>query len=48
MENSPTIREALIAAIEAGDADVAERIWKNSILGQIRPFSKILRNEEEP
>jgi hypothetical protein len=38
MENSATIREALIVVIEAGGADTAERIWKNSILGQIPQF----------
>jgi len=38
MKNSTKIHAALIAAFEAGDAEAAERIRKNSILGQIRQF----------
>jgi DNA-binding GntR family transcriptional regulator len=37
--NSTKIHAALIAAIEAGDAEEAERIRNKSILGQIRGFS---------
>ena len=47
MENSTRIHKALIAAFEAGDADAAERIRKNSILGQIRQFPEIFKNGEE-
>ncbi|MCL5808493.1 MAG: GntR family transcriptional regulator [Deltaproteobacteria bacterium] len=47
MTNSTKIHAALIAAFEAGDADAAERIRKNSILGQIRQFSEIFKNGGE-
>jgi len=47
MENSTRIHKALIAAFEAGDADAAERIRKNSILGQIRQFPEIFKNGGE-
>lgn len=46
MMNSTKIHAALIAAIKAGDADAAERIRKNSILGQIQQFPQIFSNEE--
>ena len=45
MTNSTKIHEALIDAIEAGDAEAAERIRKNSILGQIQQFPEIFSNE---
>jgi DNA-binding GntR family transcriptional regulator len=44
MENSTRIHAAIIDAFEAGDADEAERIRKNSILGQIRQFPEIFKN----
>lgn len=44
MMNSTKIHAALIDAIEAGDADEAGRIRKNSILGQIQLFPEIFRN----
>jgi DNA-binding GntR family transcriptional regulator len=47
MENSTRIHAAIIAAFEAGDADEAERIRKNSILGQIRQFPEIFKNGGE-
>ena len=47
MMNSTKIHEALIEAIEAGDAEAAERIRKNSILGQIQQFPEIFSNGGE-
>jgi DNA-binding GntR family transcriptional regulator len=47
MENSIRLHAAVIASFEAGDADAAGRIRKNSILGQIERFSKIFKNGEE-
>jgi DNA-binding GntR family transcriptional regulator len=47
IDNSTKIHEALIAAFEAGDAEEAERIRKNSILGQTERFSEIFKNGEE-
>ncbi len=47
MENSTRIHRAIIAAIEAGDADAAERIRRESILGQLERFSDIFSNGEE-
>jgi DNA-binding GntR family transcriptional regulator len=45
MESSTKIHEALIAAIEAGDAEAAEQIRKNTIIGLIERFSEIFENE---
>jgi DNA-binding GntR family transcriptional regulator len=47
MANSTKFHTAVIAAFEAGDAEAAERIRRNSILGQIKEFSKIFKNGEE-
>ncbi|PIV01817.1 MAG: hypothetical protein CO013_06985 [Syntrophobacterales bacterium CG_4_8_14_3_um_filter_58_8] len=47
MRNSTKIHAAIIASFEAGDAEAAERIRKNSILGQIERFSEIFKNGEE-
>jgi len=47
MSNSTKFHTAVIAAFEAGDAEAAERIRRNSILGQIKEFSKIFQNGEE-
>lgn len=47
MANSTRLHAAVITAIEAGDAEAAGRIRKNSILGQIERFSKIFKNGEE-
>ena len=41
MDNSTRIHGSIIAAFEAGDAEAAERIRKNSILGQIQQFPEI-------
>jgi DNA-binding GntR family transcriptional regulator len=45
MESSTEIHAALIAAIEAGDAEAAEQIRKNTIVGLIERFSEIFENE---
>jgi len=47
MTNSTKIHGALITAIEAGDAEAAERIRKKSILGQIQKFPGIFNDSEE-
>ena len=47
MTNSTKIHAALIAAFEAGDADAAERIRKESILGQLEQFPDIFKNGED-
>ena len=47
MRNSTKIHAAIIVSFEAGDAEAAERIRKNSILGQIERFSEIFKNGEE-
>lgn len=47
MANSTKFHTAVVAAFEAGDADAAERIRENSILGQIKEFSKIFKNGGE-
>ncbi len=47
MENSTRIHKAIIAAFEAGDAEVAERIRRNAVLNQIRRFSEIFKNGGE-
>jgi DNA-binding GntR family transcriptional regulator len=44
MENSTRIHAAIVASFEAGDAEAAERIRKNSILDQILRFSNIFKN----
>ena len=43
MENSAKLHAEIVAAIETGDADAAERIRKDSLLGQIRLFSGIFK-----
>jgi DNA-binding GntR family transcriptional regulator len=48
MENSTRIHGAIIAAFEAGDAEAAEAIRRGVVLGQIKRFSKIFKNGEEP
>ncbi len=47
MANSTRIHSAIIASFEAGDAEAAGRIRKNSILGQIERFPEIFKNGEE-
>jgi len=47
MTKSTKFHTAVVAAFEAGDAEAAERIRRNSILGQIKGFSKIFNNGEE-
>ena len=47
MINSTKIHTGIIASFEAGDAEAAERIRKNSILGQIERFSEIFNNGEK-
>jgi len=47
MTNSTKIHAEIIASFEAGDAEAAERIRKNSILGQIERFSEIFNNGEK-
>jgi DNA-binding GntR family transcriptional regulator len=44
MANSTRIHEAMLAVFEAGDADEAERIRKNSILSHIDNFSEAFKN----
>jgi DNA-binding GntR family transcriptional regulator len=48
MENSTRIHGAIIAAFEAGDAEAAEAIRRGVVLGQIKRFSEIFKNGEEP
>lgn len=47
MINSQRLHTAIVDAVEAGDAEAAERIRKESILGQIERFSQIFKNGEE-
>jgi DNA-binding GntR family transcriptional regulator len=47
MTNSMRLHTAIVDAVEAGDAEAAERIRKESILGQIERFSEIFKNGEE-
>ena len=47
MENSTKLHADLVAAIEAGDAEAAERIRKESLLGQIQRFSDTFNNGKE-
>jgi DNA-binding GntR family transcriptional regulator len=47
MENSSRLHAEIVAAIEAGDAEAAERIRRDSILGQIPRFSQIFKDGEE-
>lgn len=47
MTNSLRLHTAIVDAVEAGDAKAAERIRKESILGQIERFSEIFKNGEE-
>ena len=48
MENSTRIHGAIIAAFEAGEAEAAEAIRRGVVLGQIKRFSEIFKNGEEP
>jgi DNA-binding GntR family transcriptional regulator len=48
MENSTKLHAELVAAIEAGDAEAAERLRKDSLLGQIQRFSDTFKNGKEP
>jgi len=47
MLNSTKIHEAIITAFEAGDAEAAEQIRKESILGQLERFPDIFTNGGE-
>lgn len=47
MDNSTKLHTAIVKAIEAGDAEAAERIRKESILGQLERFPEIFKNGEE-
>jgi DNA-binding GntR family transcriptional regulator len=47
MTNSTRLHTAIVEAVEAGDAAEAERIRKESILGQIERFPEIFTNGEE-
>ena len=47
MTNSTRLHTAIVDAVEAGDAEAAGRIRKESILGQIERFSEIFKNGEE-
>jgi DNA-binding GntR family transcriptional regulator len=47
MNNSMRLHTAIVDAVEAGDAEAAERIRKESILGQIERFPEIFKNGEE-
>jgi len=47
MEISTKIHAAIIATFEAGDAEEAERIRRNVIIGQIERFAEIFNGEED-
>jgi DNA-binding GntR family transcriptional regulator len=47
MNNSTRLHSAIVDAVDAGDAEAAERIRKESILGQIERFPEIFKNGEE-
>ena len=47
-ENSARIHAEIIAAFEAGDAEAAERIRRQAIIGQIEQFPAIFKNGEQP
>jgi DNA-binding GntR family transcriptional regulator len=47
MDNSTKLHTAIVKAIETGDAEAAERIRKESILGQLERFPEIFKNGEE-
>jgi DNA-binding GntR family transcriptional regulator len=47
MDNSMKLHAAIVEAAEAGDAEAAERIRKESILNQLERFPEIFRNGEE-
>jgi DNA-binding GntR family transcriptional regulator len=47
MENSTRIHGAILAAFQAGDAEAAEAIRRGVVLGQIKRFSEIFKNEEK-
>ncbi len=48
MENSTKLHADLVTAVEAGDAEAAERIRKASLYGQIQRFSDIFKNGKGP
>jgi DNA-binding GntR family transcriptional regulator len=43
MANSTKLHTAIIASFEVGDAEAAERVRRNSILGQVNRFSEIFK-----
>lgn len=47
MANSVKLHTAIVEASEAGDAEAAERIRKESILNQLERFPELFRNGEE-
>jgi len=47
MDNSTKLHTAIVKAIGAGDAEAAERIRKESILGQLERFPEIFKNGEQ-
>ncbi|MDO8942479.1 MAG: FCD domain-containing protein, partial [Desulfobacterales bacterium] len=47
MANSVKLHTAIVEASEAGDAEAAERIRKESILNQLERFPQLFRNGEE-
>lgn len=47
-ENSTRIHAEIIAAFEAGDAEAAERLRRQAIIGQIEQFPAIFKNGEQP
>jgi DNA-binding GntR family transcriptional regulator len=47
MATSTKLHTAIVDAVEAGDAEAAERIRKESILGQIERFPEIFKNGEK-
>jgi DNA-binding GntR family transcriptional regulator len=48
VDNSTRIHAEIIAAFEAGDADAAERIRRQAIIGQIEQFPAIFKSGEQP
>ncbi|MHB8910036.1 MAG: GntR family transcriptional regulator [Syntrophales bacterium] len=46
MRNSTRLHTAIVDAVEAGDAEAAERIRRKSILGQVERFPEIFKNGE--
>jgi DNA-binding FadR family transcriptional regulator len=46
MDNSQKIHVAILASFKAGDAEAAERIRRDVLIGQIERFSEIFEDEE--